>query len=131
MPFRHLQVQHHLRAMRLMALVLAFAVTALFSMVPFKVPRVFFFPPTLSLEQTTPSDHAIQAVPRVAQYLDSTALEPVHGLKSIDLPWVALLPLVPLFAGVRTLAGLSVWKARRIALPPPIHIRLRAPPALG
>jgi len=131
MPFQFQRLQHHLRAMRLLALVLAFAVTALFSMVPFKVPRVFFFPPTIALEETAPSNPAVQALPLISQYADSTALEPVHGLKSIDLPWAALLPIAPLFAGARTLAGLSAWKARRIALPPPIHIRLRAPPALG
>lgn len=117
--------------MRFLALVLAFAVTALFSMVPFKVPRVFFFPPNVALHTPATTDPGLQAPPAGAEYQEAGAMESVYGRQDLPSDQTALLPAAPLFAGVRTQAGLSPWKARRIALPPRIHIRLRAPPVIG
>lgn len=131
-PFEsRVQSRHSHRTVRLLALVMVFAVTALFSLMPFKVPRVAFFPPAFALE--APSSHGPEwrAIPFGTSYADATALEPVHGLKKSPPFWAALLPVAPLFAGAHTLAALSPWKARRIAVPPPVHVRLRAPPALG
>lgn len=126
-----LRIRDHLRSWRLMALVLVLAVTALFSMVPFKVPRVLFHMPAIAVQEAPSAEPILHAHAISGDYQDATALEPVHGLKSIHPYWAALLPIAPLFAGVRALAGISVWKARPIALPPPVHVRLRAPPVIG
>lgn len=113
-----------------MALVMGFAVTALFSLMPFKVPRVAFFVPTLALEAPA-QEPGLRAMPLGTEYTDATALEPVHGGKQGHSLWTALMPVSPLFSGVRAQACLSPWKARTVALPPRLHVRLRAPPALG
>lgn len=118
--------------MRLLAVVMVFGVTGLFSMVPFKIPRVMFFAAQVALQEVVPaSDPGLHALPMGTKYRDPATLETVHGRQDLTPDWTMLLPVAPLFAGTRAPAGLSAWKARRVALPVPIRFRLRAPPAIG
>lgn len=129
-----LKTQHLHRTARLLSLVLALAVTALFSLVPFKSPRVMFFPPKIAAEVLPTS--AIDTTPRPVEYQDalfqdSTLLATVDARQDLKSSWTALLVSVSLFAGIRGQAGLSPWRARQVALPPAVHFRLRAPPLIG
>lgn len=124
-----LNTQRLLRSARLLSLVLALAVTALFSLVPFKSPRVMFFPPQIAAETHTAP--AIDTTPRQSEYKDTTVLGTVDGRQDVKHHWTALLAAAPLFAGIRGQAGLCPWRARQVALPPAVHFRLRAPPFIG
>lgn len=117
--------------MRLLALVLVLAVTALFSMMPFKVPRVAFFASQPTITEALPATPGLRATRLAPEVRHTAAVQMVHGRQDLLPDVMVLLPLAPLLAGVRSQAGLSVWKARRIAIPPPVRFRLRAPPALG
>lgn len=117
---------HHL-AVQLLAVVLAFAVTALFSIVPFKVPRVYFFPPDLQAEAQQP--HALKTIQAPGpDALDGVINGTAQKRMDLDPQLDLLLPVALLFAGLRCIASLSSWQARRVSLPPSVHFRHRAPP---
>ncbi|MBO9541023.1 hypothetical protein J7643_10575 [bacterium] len=123
--FKWLKTYRH--AMQMLAVVLAFAVTALFSIVPFKVPRVYFFPPDLQAKaQQAPTFKTIQAP--APESLDGTINGAAQKRMDMDPHADVLLPIALLFAGLRGLASLSSWKARRVSLPHRVRFRHRAPP---
>lgn len=126
-----LKNQRFYRSMRLMALVMVLAVTALFSMMPFKVPRVAFFEPQPAIQSAAPTTPDLRSTRLAPVYPHAAAVQMVHGKQDLLPDGMVLLPSAPLFSGTRALASLSVWKARRIAIPPPVRFRLRAPPAFG
>lgn len=119
------------RTARLFSLILALAVTALFSLVPFKSPRVMFFPPQIASETHAQKSPTLDTAPRQSEYKDTAVLGTVDGRQDLSPHWTPLLSAAPLYAGVRSHAGLCPWRARQVALPPAVHFRLRAPPSLG
>lgn len=130
-PLQHVDVRletHPARSIRWMALVMVVAVTALFSMVPFKVPRVLFVMPQAMVQVAEATVRPPSLAPKLAP---ASAVQMVHGRQDLHPDGMVLVPLAPLYAGTHALAGISAWKARRIALPPPFRLRLRAPPAVG
>jgi hypothetical protein len=113
--------------MRLIVMVMALAVTALFSIVPFKVPRVYFFP--IDLQARVPQPHILKTIQApVPEGLDGAINGTPQKRMDSDPRADVLLPVTLLFAGLRCLASLPGWTARGVSVPHTVHFRLRAPP---
>ncbi|HEY9899304.1 MAG TPA: hypothetical protein V6D00_09000 [Pantanalinema sp.] len=113
--------------MQLLVVVMALAVTALFSIVPFKVPRVYFFPIDLQVKSQQPPVFKTIHAP-VSESLDGTINGTAQKRMDMDPHADVLLSVALLFAGLRCLASLPGWTARGVCVPRAVHYSLRAPP---
>lgn len=124
-PVAHMTLRRS--ADRLVILLLALAVTALFSVVPFKVPRVNFAPHVAYAQALhSPAGASMGAAP--VDFHDGLVHGTVAGKRNASKIWGGSPPAAGRFAGNRSVACRPPVRARCISPPIPYSFRLRAPP---